>query len=219
MLQIALDGPPGSGKSTLGRALAEHLHIVYLDSGAVYRAYALHLLNRGLDLEDEAALEAEMEHFDFHFEGSRAILGGEDVSEAIREKRVSETIRFIGANPRIRAFLTSFMQKLAEGLSVVMDGRDVASTILPMAQLKYYVVCSIEERARRRYEELRSRGEKLSLEEVKRAISEREEIEKTRKHAPLIRHPESRLLDSSAKSTEELVALVMKDIEKCGLSL
>lgn len=217
MFQIALDGPPGSGKSTLGKALAEKLNILYLDSGAVYRAYALHLLKAKIDLDDSSAVEAEIARFDFHFEGRRAILSGEDVTEAIRTEEVSETIRFIGANPRIRGYLTSFMQKLAEGRSVVMDGRDVASTILPKAQFKYYVVCSIEERARRRYEEMRARGESISLEEMRAAIAERERIEKTREVAPLKRHPDSKLIDSSDKSIEDLLNLVESDIRESGI--
>lgn len=219
MFQIALDGPPGSGKSTLGKALAKRLGILYLDSGALYRAYALHLLNEKVNLEDNQAIEAEMEEFDFHFEGSRALLSGIDVSEALREQRVSETIRFIGANPKIRAFLTGLMQKLSEGCSVVMDGRDVASTILPGAQFKYFVICNLEERAKRRYLELKEKGVDTSYEEVRRAISEREEIERTRKHAPVVRHPESKLIDSSLRTTEELVEELVNDIRESGIDL
>lgn len=216
MYQIALDGPPGTGKSTLGKALAKKLNIMYLDSGALYRAFALHCLNFSVNTDDIEEVKEALASFDVFIDGSLVTLCGKDVTDEIRKQYVADAVKFIAATPEVRGHITEVCRKLAGKTSVVMDGRDIATNILPDAEFKYYLVADLRCRAERRCKELKDKGEVPNFDEILKAIQTRENTEKTRPVSPLVMHKDAVMIDTSDKSVEEIVALIEKDIEKAS---
>lgn len=214
MYQIALDGPPGTGKSTLGKELAKELDIMYLDSGALYRAFALHCLKLKIDTENTAEVKKAIKEFDVKIEGGNVQLCGEDVSLEIRKQYVSDEVKFIAVNPFVREHITKICRELSSNHSVVMDGRDISTDVFPKARFKYFISADLETRAERRYKELLEKGEEPVFELIKKAIQDREKIEKTRSLAPLVKHPEAIEIDSSDKTVSEIVELIKADVKK-----
>ena len=201
-ISVAVDGPSGSGKSTLSRAAAKELSLVYVDTGAIYRTTALHILRRGADPGDAAAVAALLPEvgitLSYDAAGvQRMCLNGEDVTELIRTQEVSMAASTVSAYPAVRAFLLEMQRELARRHSVIMDGRDIGTVVLPEADVKIFLTAGSEIRARRRWLELQERGIPRDWEQLLRETRERDEKDANRAESPLRPAADSVLLDTS----------------------
>ena len=210
---IAIDGPAGAGKSTIAKALARSLGAMYLDTGAMYRAFGLYMLRKGA-ANDPAAVAACVNDVDIavdYVDGAQRIcLGGEDVTEAIRDPEVSTAASRVSAVPQVRERMVALQRKIAEGQNVVMDGRDIGTKVLPNATLKIYLTASAEERARRRCRELEEKGMPEPYEKVLQDMIRRDYQDTHRAASPLQPAEDSVHVDSSDLTVEETVALMKK---------
>ena len=208
---IAIDGPAGAGKSTVAKALAAELNAMYLDTGAMYRAFGLYMLRRGT-VDDAKAIAAAVDDVDITVEfidGAQHIfLGGEDVTQAIREPEVSMAASAVSAVPEVRERMVALQRKIAEGHSVIMDGRDIGTKVLPNATLKIYLTASAEERARRRCLELEQKGMPEPYEKVLREMEERDYQDSHRAASPLRPADDAVILDTTASGCDEIVASI-----------
>ena len=215
---IAIDGPGGVGKSTTARLVAEKLKMVYIDTGAMYRSVALFQMENGLDLHDEASLEASLAHIELeirNIDGAQKIfLNDRDVTEKIRTQEVGEGASVVAANPRVREKLVSQQQKMAAEGRIVMDGRDIGSLVLPWAQLKIYLDATIDIRAKRRKLELDAKGIPADLKKIREETAARDHSDKTRKHSPLTRTPDAIYLDTGEITPEQTAAAIIKLVQQ-----
>ena len=212
-LVIAIDGPSGAGKSTLAKRLARELDFTYLDTGAMYRALALKVLRRSIDLADDDRL-AELvgtTEIDLKEEGGRLVvlLDGEDVASQIRTPEVSQMASKVSALRMVRARMLELQREVGRRGSVVAEGRDIGTVIFPDAAVKIFLDASIAERARRRWQELRASGRLVDLQETQREIEERDRRDSERDVAPLRQAEDALLIDSSAVSADEVAAMVL----------
>ena len=214
---IAIDGPAGAGKSTIAKALAKELGAMYLDTGAMYRAFGLYMLRRGA-ASDAAAVAAAVDGVDItveYVDGTQHIyLGGEDVSAAIREPEVSLAASAVSAVPQVRERMVALQRRIAEGHSVIMDGRDIGTAVLPNATLKIFLTASAEVRAKRRCLELEEKGMAEPYEKVLQEMIERDYQDTHRAASPLQPAEDSVHVDSSHLTIEETVALMKKLAEE-----
>ena len=219
---IAIDGPAGAGKSTLARQLAKELGFLYVDTGAIYRTVALAVLRAGADPADESQVVSLLEGLDIRMgygeDGvQRMYLGGEDVSQAIREHRVSGAASRVSAIPEVRSFLLEYQRRLTREHDVVMDGRDIGTVVLPNADVKIFLTAAPEARARRRLLELEQRGEAADFENILQDIKERDYQDEHRPVATLKQAEDAALLDTTAlnldQSLEALLSLVKEKVE------
>lgn len=189
MFNIAIDGPAGAGKSTLSRMLADRLGFVYADTGALYRAVGLFAVQNGISPQDAAGVEKLLPSIRLELalspEGQRVLLGGEDVSAAIRAPEISKAASQVSAIPAVRAFLLGLQQEMAQKRDIVMDGRDIGTVVLPHAELKIFLTATPEDRARRRHAELREKGVEIAYEQVLTEVKERDAQDSGRAIAPL----------------------------------
>ncbi len=209
-IQVAIDGPGGAGKSTMARALAKECGLNYVDTGAMYRAIGLAVLRAGLDPADAVGVPELLPSLDLGIRyiggEQRMFLGQEDVTPLIRTPEVSAAASAVSAQPPVRAFLLKTQQDLAEECSVVMDGRDIGTVVLPHAHLKIFLTATAEERARRRFLELQERGTPQPYEQVLREMNERDERDTKRAAAPLRAAEDAVLLDTTELTPEEVLA-------------
>ncbi len=212
-MNIAIDGPAGAGKSTIAKAVAAKLGYVYVDTGAMYRAIALYVMESGVDEKNEAAvseLVADVKVAIAYDNGEqKVLLNGEDVSGRIRTEEVSRMASVCSVYPAVRAKLTSLQQEMAETTDLVMDGRDIGTAVLPNAPVKVYLTASVECRARRRYNEHLSKGEEADLEAIKKDIEERDYRDMHRETAPLKQADDAVLIDSSEMGIEEVKEAIL----------
>ena len=214
-LSVAIDGPSGAGKSTVARALARQFHLIYVDTGAIYRTVGLAAQRADVSSKDTDAVVALLPglriDIRYDIEGAqRMLLNGEDVSTEIRTPRSSIYASDVSAIPAVRAFLMDMQRSMAERYSVVMDGRDIGTVVLPNADIKVFLTASAEERARRRYLELKAKGSQDSYAEVLRDIEYRDRQDSTRAAAPLKPAADAVFIDSSKLTFEESVEAVSK---------
>ena len=220
---VALDGPSGAGKSTLAKAVAKELGILYVDTGAIYRALGVAARRRDVDPHDEAAVTAllpEVEIAMRHGEDGlqRMYLNGEDVTEAIRLPEISMYASAVSAQPAVRAFLLEMQRALARQQSVIMDGRDIGTVVLPDAEVKIYLTADAEVRARRRFLELEQRGTPKPFEEVLAEQKERDWNDTHRDVAPLRQADDAIRLDTSRLDFEQSRELILKTVrERVGI--
>jgi len=211
---IAIDGPAGAGKSTVAKALARELGAMYLDTGAMYRAFGLAMLRAGVDVNSMSAVAARADDVDItveYVDGAQHIyLAGEDVTTAIREPAVSGAASSVSAVPEVRARMVALQRRIAEGHSVVMDGRDIGTAVLPNATLKVYLTASAKERARRRCNELAEKGTPQPYEQVLEEIIERDWRDTHRAASPLRPAEDARPLDTSHMNQDEVVAALRR---------
>ena len=214
-INIAIDGHSSTGKSTLAKALAKELGFRYIDSGAMYRAVTLYAIQNGL-LEDglnEEALIRELDHISIHFHNkdgmNQTLLNDKVVEDDIRGMKVSNSVSLVSKVRAVRKKLRELQQAMAQSGGVVMDGRDIGSAVLPNAELKIFMTADPKIRAQRRYAELKSKGQSVSLEEVIKNISDRDHLDASRKENPLIKVEEAKELDNSHLSQEEQVNIAL----------
>lgn len=217
-LKIAIDGPAGSGKSTTAKLVAKALGLLPIDTGAMYRAVALKVLREKIDPHDEEKvveiagkvnIEQKLENGEIH-----TYLDGEDVSTAIRTPEVNNTVSIISAYPGVRKKMVELQRKLAKAGGVVLEGRDIGTVVLPDADLKVYMIASLEERARRRLKELKEKGMDVSLEDVKQEILMRDEMDSKREYSPLKIPEDAFILDTTNLTVEEQVEKILKEVER-----
>ena len=211
---IAIDGPAGAGKSTIAKKVAKELSFIYVDTGAMYRAVALYLLQCKVDGGDseEIARKCTEANVSIRYENGEqlVLLNGENVNAYLRTEEVGNMASKSSANPAVRAHLLNLQQNLARENDVVMDGRDIGTVVLPQAQVKIFLTASVETRARRRYEEYLQKGESADLEEIKRDIETRDHQDMTREISPLRQAEDAVLVDSSLMNIEEVVAAILE---------
>ena len=206
---IAIDGPAGAGKSTISKLIATKLGIEYIDTGAMYRAVTLKALRNGVGLGDAKALDSMLEKTTVEFRNRRLVLDGEDVSEEIRLPHVSKNVSEVSAVPEVRVRLVELQRRMASNGGVIMDGRDIGTNVLKNADLKVFLTASIEERARRRYIELKEKGLEVAFEKICQDIEARDKSDSSRKVNPLCKAQDALLLDSTNKSIEQVVDAII----------
>ena len=210
---IAIDGPAGAGKSTIAKRIAKELGYVYVDTGAMYRALAIHFLKKGLKPEDTEAIKEACNDavvtLQYEDGVQQVYLNGENVTSMLRQEAVGNMASVSSAIPEVRAQLLELQRGLAREQDVVMDGRDIGTNILPNADVKVYLTASVEERARRRFKELQEKGVACKLEEIAHDIEERDTRDMNREIAPLKQAEDATFLDSSDMSIEEVVEAIV----------
>ncbi|ABK42700.1 cytidylate kinase [Magnetococcus marinus MC-1] len=220
-LRIAVDGPAGAGKGTVCRAVARRYQWAYLDTGAIYRAVALHALNS--ENFEETSLAQWAAQMDFRFEvdaqgDAHAFLEGTEVTNKLRDEQVGETASQVAAMPAVRTALLDFQRNYGSPQSVILDGRDVGTVVLPDADLKIYLTASLQARAQRRTLELQGKGESVSMDRIKSRIEERDARDQSRATAPLAAAPDAQTVDttylSQTESIETVARLVASLLEK-----
>lgn len=210
---IAIDGPMGSGKSTVARGVAQRLGYRYINTGSMYRAVAREALRRGISPQDaeglgEIARGLAMEFRDTP-DGQRLIVHGEDVTEALTDPEVSEAASLVSAHPPVREALVARQRRLGAVGGVVMEGRDIGTVVFPDAEVKVFLNASLQERARRRYEELRRKGVEVQFEELRVAEEARDRRDRERAHSPLRVAEDAVVVDTTGKSADEVVEEVL----------
>lgn len=214
MLNIAIDGPSGAGKSTISKMLAKKLGIIYLDTGAMYRAVALYVSRKGVDVNDRDKVVPLLSQIEIEFRGDgdekRIYLNGEDVSAAIREHAVSKMASDVSKIKEVRLFLVEQQRAIAKKNDVVLDGRDITSFVLPDSKYKFFLTATPEERARRRYEELKAKGSDISYETVLADVNDRDYNDTHRDFAPLVQTEDAVLIDSTDLSTDEVIEVILR---------
>ena len=214
MLNIAIDGPSGAGKSTISKMLAKKLGIIYLDTGAMYRAVALYVSRKGVDVNDRDKVVPLLTEIGIEFRGEgdekRIYLNGEDVSAAIREHAVSKMASDVSKIKEVRLFLVEQQRAIAKKNDVVLDGRDITSFVLPDSKYKFFLTATPEERARRRYEELKAKGSDISYETILADVNDRDYNDTHRDFAPLVQTEDAVLIDSTYLSTDEVIEVILR---------
>jgi len=219
-IAVAIDGPSGAGKSTISRVIAQNLGFVYVDTGAMYRTVGLYMKRVGADLKDEAFVASRLPEIEIEIKhtptGQQMLLNGEDVTGEIRMHDISEWASAASAIPAVRAFLLDMQRAFAKQNSVIMDGRDIGTVVLPDAELKIFLTASPEDRANRRYLELREKGQDVEFETVLKDIKNRDERDSNRAVAPLKPANDALLVDTTGntleQSIEQITAIVKERI-------
>nr|WP_296081912.1 (d)CMP kinase [uncultured Blautia sp.] len=211
---IAIDGPAGAGKSTIARRVAKELSFIYVDTGAMYRAMALYLLRREVNRDDTEQIGNICQDADISIEYQNGeqivLLNGENVNSYLRTEEVGNMASVSSAVPRVREKLLSLQRKLAKDMSVVMDGRDIGTTILPDADVKIYLTASSLTRAKRRYLELQEKGTVCNLDEIQKDIEERDQRDMNREISPLRQAEDAVLVDSSDLTIQQVVDRILQ---------
>lgn len=217
-MKIALDGPAGAGKSTVAKAIAKQLDIMYLDTGAMYRTIGLYMDRLGILPQDEKNVEKALASAEFsvkYIAGTQHVfLKDEDVSEKIRENRVSALASAYSALGCVRKYLVKMQQQTAEKQDCILDGRDIGTCVLPDADFKFFLTADSAERARRRAEELKQKGQDFDLDALKKEIEQRDYNDSHRAISPLVRAEDAVLVDSTNLNIEQTVAYIINIIKE-----
>ncbi|TYZ28817.1 (d)CMP kinase [Selenomonas caprae] len=211
-LVVAIDGPAGAGKSTVAQLAAKQLGYTYIDTGAMYRAVAWKTLQQGQEVTDELILEV-VKNIDVNLQyadgKTKVTVDGTDVSAAIRTPEVSGIVSQVAALGPVRVKMVDLQRKMAERGGVLMDGRDIATNVLPNADVKIFLTASIEERAQRRWKELQQKGYDMTLEKLQQDIAARDKADSEREISPLVQAEDATLLDTTGLSIDEVVARIL----------
>ena len=216
-LVIAIDGYSSCGKSTLAKALAKQLGFIYIDSGAMYRAVTLYFLRNNIDVQNEEQVNDAIRHIELNFHSrdyeSHITLNGEEVSNEIRQMPVSESVSYVSANRLVRKEMVKQQQRMGKSKDIVMDGRDIGTTVFKDAQVKFFMTADPKIRAERRFKELQSKGDfDTSLEEVFENLAHRDYADTTRVESPLVRADDAIILDNTDLSPEEQLSFAMNEV-------
>lgn len=216
-IKIALDGPSGSGKSTIAKRLSKELDILYLDTGAMYRATALKSLSLGIDTFDAIGVSSFIDDINLevkYIDGTQhTFLDGEDVSEKIREPHISMAASNISSLKCVRLKMVDMQRKIASSMSCVLDGRDIGSCVLPDADFKFYITASVEIRADRRFKELTLKGHKVDYDLLKKEIEQRDYNDIHRDFSPLVKADDAIEIDTSYMNIEQVVKTVLSYVK------
>jgi len=214
---VSIDGYSSCGKSTLAKALAKKLSFVYVDSGAMYRAVALFFLRNNVDIKDSKQVAAALKniHLNFHSRDyeTHITLNGEEVSGEIRQMPVSESVSAIAAIPEVRHEMVRQQQRMGRSKSIVMDGRDIGTTVFPDATIKIFMTADPKVRAERRYKELHEKNPDITLEDVFENLAHRDYQDTTRKESPLVRAEDAIILDNTDLTPEEQLLFALSAVE------
>lgn len=217
MIAVAIDGPAGAGKSTIAKAAAARLGYVYVDTGALYRAIGLYVLENGIALTDTAAIIGRLGEISVeicHRDGAQRIsLCGRDVTEDIRRPEMGMAASAVSAIPEVRAFLLALQRDMARRYNVVMDGRDIGTVVLPDAQVKIFLTASLEARARRRHNEHLAKGQQVSYNKILEDIKQRDYNDSNRAIAPLKQAEDAVLADTSHLDLSQSILLILQLIK------
>lgn len=212
-ISIAIDGPAAAGKSTVAKIVAEKLSYIYIDTGAMYRAITFKALNEGADLQNESAIVAILEKTTINLlpgeKGQLVYLDDQDVTNEIRTASVTNSVSIVAKHPLVRKEMVARQQQFAIGGGVVMDGRDIGTHVLPNAEVKIFLLASVEERALRRHSENLSKGFPSDLEKLKQEIILRDKLDSEREAAPLKKAEDAEELDTTSLSIEEVVEKIL----------
>ena len=216
-LVIAIDGYSSCGKSTLAKALAKKLGFIYIDSGAMYRAVTLYFIRNQVNINDPEAVKAALQHIELNFHSrdyeSHITLNGEEVSEEIRKMPVSENVSEVAANKLVRHEMVRQQQRMGKSKNIVMDGRDIGTTVFEDAQVKLFMTADPKIRAERRYNEMQSKGDtETTLEEVFENIAHRDYADTTRQESPLVRADDAIILDNTVINQEEQLEFALQKV-------
>lgn len=212
-IDIAIDGPAGAGKSTIARIIAERLGLLYIDTGAMYRAVTLCMLENNLSISDVDEIKNLMDSMDLRLENGSIYLNNRNVTNEIRSQKVNKFVSPVSAIPEVRKKLIEMQRNIASHDSVVMDGRDIGSNVLKDAKIKIFLTASVEERARRRCQELMQKGIDADIKSVVKDISTRDKADSERKLNPLIKANDAVVVDTTGKSIDEVVEIILKIIK------
>ena len=222
IFSVAVDGPAGSGKSTIAKLIAKELNIVYIDTGAMYRAVALFCIKNGIDTKNKEAVCSVLDKINMTIKpekaGQRIFLDNEDVTDQVRTQKAGAGASDVAAIGDVREKLVAIQRKMAEGMSVIMDGRDIGTNVLPYAPVKIYLSAGADERAKRRCSEFEKLGQKYDFQAVKEQIIQRDKNDMTRKLNPLRKADDAVEVDTTKMNIEEVKDTVIKIIkEKVGI--
>ncbi|WP_153462742.1 MULTISPECIES: (d)CMP kinase [Sediminibacillus] len=213
-LAIAIDGPAAAGKSTVAKLIAEELSYVYIDTGAMYRALTYKAIQKGTDLEDEQALLKLLQKTTIDLQqsnnGQSVLLDGKDVSREIRGQQVTGQVSVVAKHPAVRTEMVSRQKALAAKRGVVMDGRDIGTHVLPDAEVKIFLVASVQERAERRHKENKEKGFASDLEQLKREIEKRDQLDSEREASPLIKAEDAVEIDTTSLSIQGVADRILE---------
>ncbi|HDV6063374.1 TPA: (d)CMP kinase [Staphylococcus pseudintermedius] len=210
-INIALDGPAAAGKSTIAKRVAAQLGMIYVDTGAMYRAITYYYLNSKERFTDFTSLISEIDlRLGYDAEkGQRVFLNDNDVTDFLRENDVTQNVSYVSSIKEVRQFLVQVQQKLAADKGIVMDGRDIGTTVLPDAEVKVYMIASVEERAERRYKDNQERGIESSIEQLKKDIAERDAYDMNREISPLKKAEDAIEIDTTGLSIEQVTDKIL----------
>lgn len=217
-LVVAIDGYSSCGKSTLAKALAKKLGFIYIDSGAMYRAVTLYFLRNHIDINDPEAVKDALQHIELNFHSrdyeSHITLNGEEVSEEIRLMPVSEAVSEVSANKFVRKDMVKQQQRMGKSKNIVMDGRDIGTTVFPDAQVKFFMTADPKIRAERRYKEMQSKGDtSTTLEEVFENLAHRDYADTTRAESPLTRAEDAVILDNTNITPQQQLDFAIEQVK------
>lgn len=212
VLQIAIDGPAGSGKSTVAKAIAKKLNITYMDTGAMYRAVTWFALEEKLDLENSMSLKDAADRIELEITPMQIFVGGRDVSEAIRMPEISRNVSVVSMDAYVRERMVDLQRKIASGQSVIMDGRDIGTVVLPDASYKFFLVADPKERAMRRLLELEAKGIVSSLDEMTEEIIRRDNLDSSRDVSPLKKADDAIEIDTTHLTIQGVVDKILSYI-------
>lgn len=211
---IAIDGPAATGKSTVAKQVAKILNCVYIDTGAMYRAITWYALSKGVDPKDEEKVTALLPEIDLSLRlDGKVVVNDQDITKEIRTTEVADNVSYIASYKKIRLHLVELQRKMSKNVSVVMDGRDIGSYVLPHADVKIFQVASVETRAVRRYKENLEKGINCSIEEIEENLRKRDYIDSHREFAPLKKAEDSFVLDTSNMTIDEAVNAIIKIVK------
>ena len=214
---IAIDGPAGSGKSTTAKKVAEKLGFIHINTGSLYRGITLKCIQEGVDIEDISQLNYLLTHTKLEFiaeGGPKLFMDGVDISAEITSVQVTDFVSQVSAISEVREKLVQYQREMAEGLNVVLEGRDIGTVVFPNADHKYFLIADIHERAMRRKKEMEAQGEMVSLEELTVEMLERDRKDSTRKHSPLQKAEDAVEIDTTGISIEEQVNRIIEIVNK-----
>ena len=213
-LIVAIDGPAGSGKSTIAKLVAKKFNFTYIDTGAMYRMITLYLLENKISFDNLDEIQKILNEINLDMKEDKFFLNNVDVSLKIREEIINENVSKVASIKAVRENLVNLQRKIASDKNVILDGRDIGTVVFPNAQVKIFLVASAEERARRRYNEFMEKKVEITYDEVLKSLKERDHLDSTRKESPLVKASDALELDTTNLKIDEVVNFISNEIEK-----